>query len=73
MAVEVFEDGTVEIRTTIRLRKGRDSEIIPYFVPEPLNVAGTMRELMRNGTRDDFIKADQEEEKKINLDIGIEV
>lgn len=73
MAVKVLKDGTVELRTTIRLVPGRDDELISYFVPfEPLNVAGTIREAMRSGIVK-FHRAKVSEENEINLDIGLEL
>lgn len=72
MSVKIKEDGRVIIRTTITLRPGRDDKLIAHFNPQPLNVAGTIREAMRSGIVI-FEKADKKEEEKINLDIGIEI
>ena len=71
MPIEHRDDGTIVVNTRITLKPGRDDSLIDLLLDAD-NMAGAIREAMRNGVQGIFEIAESEAEE-IDFDVGIEL
>jgi hypothetical protein len=71
MPIVKKDDGTIVVNTRITLKPGRDDNLIDLLLQAD-NMAGTIREAMRNGVQGTF-EISESEAEEIDFDLGIEL